>query len=100
VDTLLDFSGRREWFAPNGRPGEGKKKFGLNGEDLVLPVPLGTLVYDLKRDILIKDMNKEGIKVCICREAGAIGHVHFAADTSARMPARAGRAWNANFGWN
>jgi GTP-binding protein len=75
----LDFSGRREWIASNGLPGQGKKKFGLDGEDLVLPVPLGTQVFDLKRDILIKDMNEPGMKVCICRGGhGGLGNVHFA----------------------
>jgi GTP-binding protein len=91
VDTLLDFSGKRDWIAPNGQPGQGKKKFGLDGEDLVLPVPLGTQVFDLKRDILIKDMNQVGIKVCICRGGrGGLGNVHFATPTR-QAPRIAGR---------
>jgi GTP-binding protein len=91
VDTLLDFSGRHDWIAPNGRPGEGKKKFGSHGEDLVIPVPLGTQVYDLKRDIMIKDMNLAGMNVCVCRGGrGGLGNVHFA--TSRRQaPRYAGR---------
>jgi GTP-binding protein len=87
VDTLLDFSGKRDWLAKSGRPGEGKKKYGLNGEDLLIPVPAGTLVYDLKRDILIKDMNEVGMKVCVCRGGrGGWGNVHFA--TSRRQAPR------------
>ena len=91
VDTLLDFSGKHDWITQNGRPGEGKKKFGSNGEDLIIPVPLGTLVYDLKRDILLKDMNEAGMQVCICRGGrGGWGNVHFA--TSRRQTPRfAGR---------
>jgi GTP-binding protein len=91
VDTLLDFSGRHDWIAPNGQPGQGKKKFGLDGDDLVLPVPMGTLVYDLKRDILIKDMNEPGMKVRICRGGqGGLGNVHFATATR-QAPRIAGR---------
>jgi GTP-binding protein len=94
VDTLLDFSGRHDWIAQNGRPGEGKKKFGLNGEDLVIPVPLGTLVYDLKRDILIKDLNEAGMKVCICRGGrGGLGNVHFATATASAGIKTYGRCW-------
>jgi GTP-binding protein len=86
-DTLLDFSGKHDWIAQSGRPGEGKKKFGLDGKDLIIPVPLGTLVYDLKRDILIKDMNEVGMNVCICRGGrGGWGNVHFA--TSRRQAPR------------
>jgi GTPase len=91
VDTLLDFSGRHDWIAPNGQPGEGKKKFGCDGDDLELPVPLGTLVFDLKRDILIKDMNEPGMKVRICRGGqGGLGNVHFATATR-QAPRIAGR---------
>ena len=90
-DTLLDFSGRHDWIAQNGRPGEGKKKYGADGEDLAIAVPLGTLVYDLKREILIKDMNEPGMKVCICRGGrGGLGNVHFATPTR-QAPRFAGR---------
>jgi GTPase len=91
VDTLLDFSGKFDWIAQNGHPGEGKKKFGSDGEDLVILVPLGTLVYDLKRDILIKDLNEAGMKICICRGGkGGLGNVHFATATR-QAPRFAGR---------
>jgi GTP-binding protein len=82
VDTLLDFSGKHDWIAQNGRPGQGKKMFGSDGEDMVIPVPVGTLVYDLKHDILIKDMNEPGMKICICRGGrGGLGNTHFATST-------------------
>ncbi|MGH2272383.1 GTPase ObgE [Anaerohalosphaeraceae bacterium U12dextr] len=81
-DTLLDFSGKHDWEAQNGMPGEGKKKFGLNGEDLVIAVPPGTMIYDLHRGILLKDMNEPGMKVCICRGGqGGLGNANFATST-------------------
>ncbi|HML74026.1 MAG TPA: GTPase ObgE [Anaerohalosphaeraceae bacterium] len=81
-DTLLDFSGKHDWEAENGMPGEGKKKFGLDGEDLVIPVPPGTMIFDLNRGILLKDMNEPGMKVCICRGGlGGMGNVNFATST-------------------
>ena len=44
--TLLDFAGRHHWKAKRGMGGMGKKMAGLSGEDLVISVPVGTLVYD------------------------------------------------------
>jgi len=46
LDTLLDFSGRHDWVARNGSPGEGANRHGADGPDLIIPVPVGTLIYD------------------------------------------------------
>lgn len=80
TDTLLDFSGRSVWHAQNGQPGMGSKCSGLNGEDLILKVPVGTQIYDLDLDeLLLQDMNKPGLKVKICRGGrGGKGNQHFA----------------------
>src|SRR6202790_4270410 len=51
-DQLLDFSGKHHWKPPKGQGGMGKKMAGLTGEDLVIPVPPGTLIYDAEHDIL------------------------------------------------
>jgi GTP-binding protein len=71
IDTLLDFSGRHVWEADNGLPGEGANRHGKNGDDLVIPVPPGTLIYDKELDLLLKDMNEPGLSVRICR--GGVG---------------------------
>ena len=44
-NTLLDFMGRHDWRAPRGEAGQGKKMAGKAGEDLIIPVPPGTLVH-------------------------------------------------------
>ena len=46
VDTLLDFTGRHHWHAENGDAGRPKQQHGKNGSDLVIRLPVGTLVYD------------------------------------------------------
>lgn len=87
IDTLLDFSGKHDWEAENGLPGEGAKRFGKDGEDLIIRVPVGTMIYDFKREVLLKDMNEPGMKVCICRGGkGGMGNVNFA--TSRRQSPR------------
>src|SRR4051812_21893668 len=55
-NTLLDFAGKHHWKAPRGEAGMGKKMYGLSGEDLVIKVPAGTLVYDTDHKILLADL--------------------------------------------
>ncbi|MDH4202089.1 MAG: GTPase ObgE [Phycisphaerae bacterium] len=87
IDTLLDFSGRHDWVAKNGNCGEGANKHGADGEDLIIPVPPGTLVYDEEHGLLLKDMNTPEMHVCICRGGrGGQGNKAFA--TSVRQTPR------------
>jgi GTPase len=82
VDTLLDFSGKHHWKAGNGMPGEGSNKSGEDGEDLIIRVPVGTLIYDTEIDLMIKDMNKTGMRVCVCKGgSGGRGNREFATST-------------------
>jgi GTP-binding protein len=83
VDTLLDFAGRANWDAQNGQPGSGANRHGLNGDDLVIPVPVGTQVYDTDlEDLLLVDLNQPGMKVRICRGGiGGRGNKTFATST-------------------
>ena len=82
LDTLLDFAGKHHFKAQNGKPGEGKNKNGSGGEDLIIRVPAGTLIYDRDTEILLKDLNKPGMKVCICRGGrGGKGNKAFATST-------------------
>jgi GTP-binding protein len=83
IDTLLDFAGKHHWRAQNGRPGEGANKHGANGDDLIIKVPAGTLIYDTDLDLLLKDLNKSGMKVCVCRGGrGGKGNKAFATSTN------------------
>ena len=87
LDTLIDFSGRHDWIARNGSCGEGANKHGADGEDLIIPVPPGTLVYDEKYDLLLKDMSTPGMEVRICR-GGRGGRGNRAFATSVRQTPR------------
>lgn len=83
LDTLLDFAGKHHWIAENGKPGEGANKHGADGEDLIIRVPAGTLVYDTDLDLMIKDMDESGLKVCVCRGGkGGKGNKAFATSTN------------------
>ena len=82
LDTLADFMGRHLWKAQRGEEGQGANKHGSNGQDLVIPVPPGTLIYDEELGLLLKDLNKVGMKVCVCKGGrGGKGNRHFATPT-------------------
>jgi len=82
LDTLIDFSGKHHWVAQNGKPGAGKNRHGADGEDLVVKVPLGTLLHDADLNMMIKDMTVPGEKICVCRGGrGGKGNKRFATAT-------------------
>ncbi len=63
--TLLDLSYRPKFFAENGVKGEGSNKYGKYGKDLIIKVPLGTLVY--KNGELFADLKEEGQRVLVAK---------------------------------
>ncbi len=83
IDTLMDFAGKHHWHAQNGRPGSGNNKHGANGQDLIILVPLGTLIYDADLELLLKDLNKVGMKARVCLGGrGGKGNKAFATSTN------------------
>jgi GTPase len=82
-DTLLDFSGHHHWRAPRGQPGLGKKMAGLSGEDLVIHVPPGTLIFDAEHQILLADLDISQKSIVIARGGkGGRGNWHFKSSTN------------------
>jgi len=80
VDTLIDFAPKHHWKAKNGLPGEGSNRTGESGDDLVIRVPVGTIVYDTDLDdLMLKDMNRPNMKVLFCKGGkGGRGNKSFA----------------------
>jgi len=82
-NTLLDFSGRHHWHAQRGEAGMGKKMYGESGDDLVIPIPPGTLVYDRDHNVLLADLNQPGQRVVIAKGGkGGKGNWHFKSSTN------------------
>ena len=81
MSTLMDFRYKRKYVAGNGGDGQGKRKSGKDGEDLVIRVPRGTLVRDAETGEIIKDMSgKEPFTLCKGGRGGW-GNMHFATPT-------------------
>jgi len=76
--TLSHYKGRKFLKAKNGRPGEGRKKHGANGEDLVLKVPPGTIIKDAETGEVLLDMKQHGEKKTLLEGGrGGLGNWHF-----------------------
>ncbi|NOX45184.1 MAG: GTPase ObgE, partial [Caldiserica bacterium] len=67
MNTLLHFSHQVHFRAEDGGPGGPNKRQGKRGKDLVIPVPVGTLVRDLHTGEVIADLNEEGMRVVVAR---------------------------------
>ena len=63
VNTLADFRHVRTYTADSGIRGGGAQMTGKGGDDLYIPVPIGTLIYDDDIDDLIGDITKDGQKI-------------------------------------
>ena len=70
--TLIEFRRHRHFRAENGLHGQGSKKQGRRGEDRVVLVPAGTVVYDRDSNDLLADLGKPGDR-CIVARAGKGG---------------------------
>ena len=82
-NTLLDFAGKHHWRAERGEAGMGKKMYGESGDDLVIPVPPGTLVYDTDKGVLLTDLDEPGKRVVIAKGGkGGRGNWHFRSSTN------------------
>ena len=81
MSTLMDFRYKRKYVAENGVDGQGGRKSGKSGQDLVIRVPRGTLIRDAETNEIIKDMSDSEPYV-LCRGGrGGWGNQHFATPT-------------------
>ena len=82
LKTLLDFKYRQHYRAKNGGHGRGKRQHGRNGEDLIVKVPVGTVVRDEQTGELIADLLEPGQRVVVARGGrGGRGNARFATPT-------------------
>lgn len=82
IHTLMDFRYKREYKAPNGENGQSKNRFGKNGEDIILKVPVGTLVKDEESGGVIVDMKEKNQRFVLCKGGkGGMGNTRFKTST-------------------
>lgn len=77
LNTLLNFKFKKKFLAPNGIPGRGQKMTGADGEDLIIKVPKGTLIFNTETEKLVVDM-AEVSKFKLCQGGrGGKGNTFF-----------------------
>ena len=82
-NTLIDFQNKKIFNAKNGERGAGKNKFGAAGEDLIIEVPLGTVIYDNNtQEELIDCTDKVGIYLIAKGGDGGLGNAKFKSSTN------------------
>ena len=82
ANTLIEFRYKKKFKAENGENGEGGHRFGKSGEDLYIPVPIGTVVKDTTTNEVLADLSELGQVALILKGGrGGKGNSHFATST-------------------
>lgn len=89
LSTLLDLRYQQLYRAEHGKAGSGQLKTGKSGQDLVIPVPVGTVVRDFENRVVLADLTEDLQEYIICRGGrGGLGNEHYKSSTN-RAPRRA-----------
>jgi GTP-binding protein len=83
INTLVDYRYARIHRAKNGEPGRGSDRYGKGADDIILRMPVGTVITDLNTGELIADLTHDGEKALLAKGgAGGLGNLHFKSSTN------------------
>jgi len=83
LHTLSDFSSRKYFKSNNGQPGRGKSQTGKDGADVLIEVPLGTIIYDHDNGDVFADLIQDKQEILVLPGGrGGKGNQHFATSTN------------------
>ena len=83
LNTLIDYRYTRIFRAERGENGMGADCYGRGGEDMLLRMPVGTVIGDLETGELIADLDRDGKKALIAKGGqGGLGNIHFKSSTN------------------
>jgi len=93
LNTLIDYRYARRHEARNGEAGRGSDQYGAASEDIVLRVPVGTIVRDFETDEVLAELLDPAVKVLLCKGGdGGFGNLHFKSSTN-RAPRQKTPGW-------
>ena len=76
--TLMDFRYKRKYEAANGEDGRGRQQYGADGEDLIILVPVGTIIKDVDTGSILADLKENGMSFVAARGGkGGRGNVFY-----------------------
>ncbi|OGO94206.1 MAG: GTPase ObgE [Coxiella sp. RIFCSPHIGHO2_12_FULL_42_15] len=83
INTLVEFRYQRLHKAQNGESGHGRMCTGKDGQNLILPVPIGTVIVDEDTDEWLGDLVEEGQELCVAKGGRrGLGNLHFKSSTN------------------
>jgi len=83
LHTLLDYRYKKIYKAERGEHGKGSNMTGRDGEDLIIKVPVGTVIKNMETNKIIADLDEEGKSIVIAKGGrGGLGNTHFATSTN------------------
>lgn len=83
INTLIDYRFTRKFVAPSGEHGMGSDCYGRAGKDIILRVPVGTIITDEKSGEVIADLSENGKKALVAAGGkGGLGNLHFKSPTN------------------
>ena len=83
INTLIDYRYARKHLARNGENGRGADCYGKGGDDIVLRMPVGTIITDMESGELIADLTEHGQQITIAEGGqGGLGNLHFKSSTN------------------
>ena len=78
LNTLIDYRYARLFRAPRGEHGRGADQYGKGGDDIVLRVPVGTVITDADSGERIADLAVDGAQALVAKGGkGGLGNIHF-----------------------
>ncbi|WP_263769005.1 Obg family GTPase CgtA [Propionivibrio soli] len=78
LNTLIEFRYTRKYLAQRGENGASSDRYGKGGKDIVLHVPVGTVITDVNSTEIVADLNTDGKKVTLAKGGrGGLGNIHF-----------------------
>ena len=83
INTLIDFQNKKVFQAKNGKAGAGKNKSGLAGDDLIIDIPNGTVIYDDESGDQLIDCTDKNMNYLIAKGGeGGFGNTRFKSSTN------------------
>jgi GTP-binding protein len=83
INTLVDYRYTRKFLGKRGENGGGADQYGAGGDDIILRMPVGTVIYDEKTEEILADLSAHDQKVQIARGGkGGLGNIHFKSSTN------------------
>ena len=83
INTLVEFRFVKKYMAKNGEKGHGADRYGKGADDIMLHMPVGTLIRDIDTDEVVADLTTHGQEIVLAKGGkGGLGNIHFKSSTN------------------